>query len=87
MTILEIILIDDVSPDRCPAICDEWSEKDARISVIHKENMGVYLARQSGVNCANGKYITFLDSDDWIDNDAVEYMVNLSKSMMRILLV
>lgn len=74
---LEIILIDDGSPDRCPEICDEWAEKDTRIKVLHKKNMGVYLARQSGIECANGKYVTFVDSDDWIDNDYVEYMFNL----------
>lgn len=63
---LEIILVDDGSPDRCPQICDEWREKDSRIKVIHKENGGLSDARNAGLKIAKGDYIGFVDSDDQI---------------------
>lgn len=69
---LEIILVDDGSPDNCGNICDEYSKKDNRIIVIHKENGGVSSARNIGIKNAKGKWITFVDSDDWIENDYVE---------------
>lgn len=65
-TNLEIILVDDGSPDGCPAICDEYVQKDNRIKVIHKKNGGLSDARNAGLKIAKGKYITFIDSDDWI---------------------
>lgn len=61
---LEIILVDDGSPDRCPDICDEWAKRDSRIKVIHKVNGGVSSARNAGLEIANGEYISFVDSDD-----------------------
>lgn len=64
---LEIILVDDGSPDRCPAMCDEWARKDARIKVIHKENGGVSSARNVGLDNASGEYIGFVDSDDYLE--------------------
>lgn len=64
---LEIILVDDGSPDNCPQMCDEWAKKDDRIIVIHKENGGLSDARNAGLNIANGEYISFVDSDDWVD--------------------
>lgn len=64
---LEIILIDDGSPDGCPQICDEYAKRDGRIKVIHKENGGLSDARNAGISISNGKYIGFVDSDDWID--------------------
>ena len=64
---LEIILVDDGSPDNCPAMCDEWAKKDDRIKVIHKENGGLSSARNAGLEAANGEYIAFVDSDDSID--------------------
>ena len=64
---LEIILVDDGSPDTCPAICDSWAEKDSRIKVIHKENGGLSDARNAGMVHATGEYIAFVDSDDYID--------------------
>lgn len=64
---LEIILIDDGSPDNCPVMCDNWAKKDSRIKVIHKENGGLSDARNVGLDVATGKYIAFVDSDDWID--------------------
>ncbi len=66
---LEIILVDDGSPDNCPKICDEYAKKDDRIKVIHKENGGLSDARNAGIKIANGKYIGFVDSDDWISVD------------------
>lgn len=66
---LEIILVDDGSPDNCPAMCDTWAEKDNRIKVIHKENGGLSDARNAGFAISNGEYISFIDSDDWIDLD------------------
>ena len=64
---LEIILVDDGSPDRCPQMCDAWAERDARIRVIHKENEGLSDARNAGMAVASGELIGFVDSDDWID--------------------
>jgi len=64
---LEIILVDDGSPDNCPQMCDEWAGKDSRIKVIHKENGGLSDARNAGMKIATGDYISFIDSDDWID--------------------
>lgn len=69
---LEIILIDDGSPDRCPIICDEWEKKDSRIKVIHKQNAGLGMARNTGIDNATGKYICFFDSDDYIALDTIE---------------
>ncbi len=66
-TNLEIILVDDGSPDNCPAICDAWAEKDSRIKVIHKENGGLSDARNAGLVMASGELISFIDSDDWIE--------------------
>ena len=67
---IEIILVDDGSPDRVPAICDEWAAKDARIKVIHQRNAGQGPARNAGLDIAKGEYVAFVDSDDWIDADA-----------------
>ena len=72
---LEIILIDDGSPDNCPEICDKWSQTDSRIKVIHKKNGGLSDARNAGLSIATGKYVLFVDSDDWISNNMVENMV------------
>ena len=63
---LEILLIDDGSPDRCPQICDAWAEKDPRVRVIHQENRGVSAARNAGVDAARGEFIGFVDGDDFI---------------------
>ena len=69
---LEIILVDDGSPDNCPAMCDEWARKDSRIAVIHKENGGVSSARNAGLAACTGDYVGFVDSDDWIDSGMCE---------------
>ena len=63
---LEILLVDDGSPDNCPKMCDDWAKKDDRIKVIHKENAGVSMARNTGIDNASGEYIAFVDSDDYI---------------------
>ncbi|MFR7385271.1 MAG: glycosyltransferase family 2 protein [Anaerostipes sp.] len=63
---LEIILVDDGSPDGCPQICDNWKEKDDRIKVIHKENGGLSDARNAGMQIMTGTYVSYVDSDDWI---------------------
>ena len=72
---LEILLIDDQSPDNCPRMCDDWAVKDNRIKVIHKKNGGLGMARNSGIEIATGEYICFLDSDDYIDQDTIEACV------------
>lgn len=72
---LEIILVDDGSPDHCPELCDIWAEKDSRIKVIHKENGGVSSARNAGLDAAIGDFIAFVDSDDYLDFDMYEIML------------
>ena len=82
---LEIILIDDGSPDRCPEICDEWARKDDRIRVIHQKNAGVAAARNAGLDIAKGDYIGFVDSDDYIAKDMYEQLLcALKKSDKKI---
>jgi len=76
-TDFELILVDDGSPDRCPQMCDEWAKKDARIRVIHKENGGLSSARNAGLAVMQGEYVNFVDSDDWIEKDALEYLLYL----------
>lgn len=74
---LEIILVDDGSPDECPTICDELSQHDNRIKVIHKENGGLSSARNEGLNVATGDYVTFVDSDDVITPQMYERMIQV----------
>ena len=76
---LEIILVDDGSPDKCPQICDEYSQKDSRIKVIHKKNGGLSDARNVGLKEATGKWIAFIDSDDFVSDDYIEYLYKLLK--------
>ena len=83
-TDFELILVDDGSTDSSGAICDEYAEKDSRIQVIHQQNGGATLARRSGVRCARGEYITFVDSDDWIHRDM--YHILLSREPADILI-
>lgn len=77
---LEIILVDDGSTDSSGKICDEYAEKDSRIVVIHKKNDGPSKTRNAGLNRASGKYIYFLDSDDFITENAMETLVSAAES-------
>ena len=72
---LEIILVDDDSPDSCGQICDDYAKKDGRIRVIHKSNGGLSSARNAGLDIAVGDYIGFIDSDDWIASDMFDYLL------------
>lgn len=67
----EIILVDDGSPDGCPALCDAWARKDPRIRVIHRENGGLSAARNTGIEAAKGQFLTFVDSDDLLEPDTL----------------
>ncbi len=76
---LEIILVDDGSPDNCPKICDEYAKKDNRIKVIHKKNGGLSSARNAGLDIAKGDYIAFVDSDDYVHSDYINKLYNQVK--------
>lgn len=71
---LEIILVDDGSPDGCGAICDRYAGQDSRVRVIHQENAGISGARNAGLDIMTGKYLTFVDSDDWLAPNAIEVL-------------
>lgn len=73
---LEILLVDDGSPDGCPAICDDYARQDARVRVIHQANQGLSAARNSGLDAATGDFIAFVDSDDWIESDMLASLLN-----------
>ena len=73
---LEIILVDDGSPDNCPQMCDVWASRDNRINVIHKPNGGLSDARNAGIQIAKGDFIAFVDSDDWIAPNMYQMMVD-----------
>ena len=75
---IEIIPVDDGSPDNTPCILDKLSQEDNRIHVIHKQNAGVSAARNSGLSVATGDYVVFVDGDDFLAKDYVEYMLQLS---------
>lgn len=72
---LEIILVDDGSPDHCPEICDRWAGKDDRIRVIHKENGGLSSARNAGLRMATGEFVLYVDSDDYIEPDSCQRLL------------
>lgn len=76
---LEIILVDDGSPDRCGEICDDYAKKDKRIRVIHQKNQGLSAARNAGLEIAAGQWLYFLDSDDYISAPAIEKMVSAAE--------
>lgn len=76
---LEIILVDDGSPDNCGIICDQFAKKDKRIKVIHQKNKGLSAARNSGLDIATGDYIGFIDSDDWVDEKLYETLLKLAQ--------
>ena len=76
---IEIILVDDGSPDICGSICDEYAAQDGRIQVIHKKNEGVSVARNVGIECSKGEYVTFVDADDWIEQQAFETAYKIAR--------
>lgn len=69
---LELILVDDGSPDGCGPLCDGYAEKDGRVAVIHQQNAGLLMARKAGLDAACGEYVCFVDSDDWVDTNWLE---------------
>lgn len=71
---IEIILVDDGSPDKCPQMCNEYVKQDCRVKVVHKANAGLGYARNSGIEVASGEYIAFVDSDDYVDKNAYQIM-------------
>ena len=78
-TDFELILVDDGSPDGCGKICDEYEKKDPRVKVIHKENGGVSKARNTGIDFSAGNWAYIIDSDDWLEPDALENMYKAAK--------
>lgn len=81
---LEVLLVDDGSPDMCPQKCDCWAAKDSRIRVIHQNNMGVSAARNRGIGYLTGDYLLFVDSDDWIAEEMVETLVKKIEALPEI---
>ena len=76
---IEIILIDDESPDNCPKICDDYAAQYPNIKVIHKKNAGLGMACNSGLDVATGEYVAFCDSDDYVDSDMYMTMYNVAQ--------
>lgn len=74
----EVILVDDGSPDSCPQLCDQWSLKDSRITTLHKPNGGLSDARNAGLDAASGDFVTFVDSDDFLDTDTYRQVMALT---------
>lgn len=74
---LEIILVDDGSPDKCPEICDRYASCDKRVQVIHQNNQGSINARWNGMKLATGDFLSFIDGDDWLERDMYQEMVSL----------
>lgn len=77
---IEIILVDDGSPDNCPQMCDEYARRDSRVKVIHKSNAGLGYARNSGLDVAVGEYIAFVDSDDYVDTSMYATLWNEARA-------
>lgn len=84
---LEIILVDDGSPDNCGSICDEYAAKDERIHVVHKKNGGLSDARNAGMQIMSGEFLMFVDSDDWLQNDCIEILYGIQKKYMADLVI
>ncbi len=74
---VEVVLVDDGSPDNIPQMCDEWAKKDSRIKVIHQNNGGLSVARNTGLDNSTGEYVWFVDSDDWIVDNAIQQILSL----------
>ena len=77
---IEIILVDDGSMDRCPEMCDNYAKRYSNLKVIHKSNGGLSSARNAGLKSATGSIITFVDSDDWVTTDFIEYLYSILKA-------
>ena len=77
---IEVICVIDGSPDRCGEICDSYAEKDGRVKVIKRENGGVSSARNRGIDEANGKYLSFVDSDDYIESNMLEKLYSAAEA-------
>ena len=77
---IEVILVDDGSPDNCGKICDEYAAKDCRVKVIHQQNGGVSVARQTGIDHATGKYSIHADPDDWVEPVMIEELISKAKA-------
>lgn len=75
---LEIILVDDGSPDNCGAICDDYAHRESRVRVVHKENGGLSSARNAGIDVARGEYLGFVDSDDWLEPQTYEWLLDMA---------
>ncbi len=73
---LEVILVDDGSPDRCPQLCDAWAGRDSRIRVVHQANGGLSAARNAGIGAATGDCLTFVDSDDYLDRSTYQHAMS-----------
>ncbi|MBW8245106.1 glycosyltransferase [Muricauda oceani] len=76
----ELILVNDGSPDLCPKICDDYAKIDSRIKVVHKENGGLLSARKEGLKNSSGKYISYVDGDDWVDNYYLDVLYKLAEA-------
>ena len=76
---MEILLVEDGSPDKCGQVCDAYAKQDERVRVIHKTNGGLSDARNAGIEQAKGEYLAFVDSDDWIDDDMLQQLHRLCK--------
>lgn len=76
---IEIILVDDESPDDCPQLCDKYAQADKRVKVVHKKNGGLGLARNSGLEVSTGEFVTFCDSDDYVALDTYEQCYEIAK--------
>ena len=75
----EVVLVDDGSDDRCPALCDEWAGRDERIRVVHRPNGGLSDARNYGLDRMKGDYVSFIDSDDYVGPDYLKILMDLIK--------
>lgn len=82
---IEIILVDDGSPDRCPMICEEYAKKDPRIRVIHQENRGLPAARNTGLRAASGEWIICVDSDDLWKSDLLESVMAVASDAVDLI--
>lgn len=84
-TDFELILVDDGSPDNCPALCDAAAKRDSRVRVIHKQNGGVSTARNAGLDAAQGNWIAFVDSDDTVEPEYLEKCIRQCWKRVQIL--